>query len=63
MPRRDQPGKARKTFYFGAAVIAEILGEARRLDRNASWLIVYAWKLARAKIREIEPTRRDQTAP
>jgi uncharacterized small protein (TIGR04563 family) len=49
----------RMTFFPPPELLAEICGEARRLDRTVSWVMQQAWRLAREEIRKMPP----DTAP
>lgn len=43
----------KQSLYFPVEMCREVRAEAERLDRSVSWVIVQAWRLSRAKIREI----------
>lgn len=43
----------KQSLYFPVEMYHEVRQEAARLDRSVSWIIVQAWRIARAKIREI----------
>jgi uncharacterized small protein (TIGR04563 family) len=56
-------GKARRiSLYFPDDVAQEIDAEARRQDRSMSWLVVHAWRIARAQIAK-SPTAPVNTTP
>ena len=43
----------KQSLYFPVEMYHEVREEAARLDRSVSWVIVQAWKIAKAKIKEI----------
>ncbi len=45
--------KRKKSLYFPGDMLAEIEGEAARLDRSFSWLLQRAWIIARSEIKRI----------
>lgn len=49
-PKTD---KRKQSLYFPESVLAEIAGEAVRLDRSLSWVVQRAWKIARAEIKKM----------
>jgi uncharacterized small protein (TIGR04563 family) len=44
--------KVHQAIYFPAELLAEIKAEAARQDRSASWVLIMAWRIAKAKIAE-----------
>jgi len=57
----------KQSLYFPSEMYHEVREEAERLDRSVSWVIVQAWRLSKAKIREIpgvdEPEGSEPKAP
>jgi uncharacterized small protein (TIGR04563 family) len=45
--------RKKQSFYFPVGMLAEIVAEAKRLDRPISFIFQRAWKLARQAIREM----------
>jgi uncharacterized small protein (TIGR04563 family) len=43
----------KQSLYFPKDMYNEVREEAERLDRSVSWVIVQAWRLAKARIKEI----------
>lgn len=43
----------RRTFYFGAEMLAEMRAEAKRLDRPLSWVIQQAWAIAKDRFTKV----------
>lgn len=42
--------KIKKTLHIEGTVIDEMRAEAKRLDRQISWLVAHAWWLARSRV-------------
>lgn len=56
----------KQSLYFPKDMYNEVREEAERLDRSVSWVIVQAWRLSRAKIKEIpgvDEPKSDETSP
>ena len=43
----------KQSLYFPVDMYHEVREEAARLDRSVSWVVVQAWRLSKAKIKEI----------
>jgi len=43
----------KQSLYFPVDMYHEVREEAARLDRSVSWVVVQAWRVARAKIKEM----------
>jgi len=50
-PDKNDPRK--QYLYLDATVQAEVVAEARRIDRSRSWVIQRAWKIAREQIKKM----------
>lgn len=48
--------KRKQSLYFPEDMLAEIQGEAKRLDRSLSWIVQQAWARARAKLKAVPAT-------
>lgn len=48
--------KRKQSLYFPEDMLAEIQGEAQRLDRSLSWIVQQAWMRARAKLKAVPAT-------
>jgi len=48
-----QKDKRKQSLYFPDAVLADIKGEAARLDRSLSWVVQRAWRIARLEIKKL----------
>jgi uncharacterized small protein (TIGR04563 family) len=48
--------KRKQSLYFPEDMLAEIKGEAQRLDRSLSWIVQQAWARARAKLQAVPAT-------
>lgn len=45
--------KRKQSLYFSNEMLAEIEGEALRLDRSMSWVVQRAWRIARNSIQKL----------
>jgi uncharacterized small protein (TIGR04563 family) len=45
MPRKQ-------SLYFPQEMLEEIIQEADRMDRSVSWVVQFAWKVAREQIQK-----------
>ena len=45
--------KGKQSLYFPEEMLAEIVEEARRLDRSLSWVVQRAWKIAHSDIKKL----------
>ena len=50
----------KQSFYFPEEMLKEIQQEAKRLDRSLSWVVAYAWKLARGKVKQMSASDPDK---
>ena len=48
--------KRKQSLYFPEAMLAEMRGEAARLQRSLSWIVQRSWKVARGNVRKIPGT-------
>lgn len=42
--------KRKRSLYFPDTILREMQGEARRQERSLSWIVQYAWRLARNEL-------------
>ena len=50
----------KQSLYFPGEMLKEIQQEAKRLDRSLSWVVAYAWKVARGKIKKMSASDSDK---
>lgn len=42
--------KRKRSLYFPDNILREMQGEAKRQERSLSWIVQYAWRIARAEL-------------
>lgn len=42
--------KRKRSLYFPDNILREMQSEAKRQERSLSWIVQYAWRLARAEL-------------
>lgn len=42
--------KRKRSLYFPDNILREMQSEARRQERSLSWIVQYAWRIARAEL-------------
>jgi len=55
-PNESSPIARKRSIYIRQEMLDEIMAEASRLDRSASWLMARAWQIARRAIKDF-PTQ------
>jgi len=45
--------KRKKSIYIPDSLLEEMQHEARRQDRSLSWIIQYAWKIAKVELNRL----------
>jgi uncharacterized small protein (TIGR04563 family) len=42
--------KRKRSLYFPDTILREMQSEAKRQERSLSWIVQYAWRIARAEL-------------
>jgi uncharacterized small protein (TIGR04563 family) len=42
--------KRKRSLYFPDSILREMQNEAKRQERSLSWIVQYAWRIARAEL-------------
>ncbi len=42
--------KRKRSLYFPDTILREMQNEAKRQERSLSWIVQYAWRIARAEL-------------
>lgn len=42
--------KRKRSLYFPDSILREMQSEAKRQERSLSWIVQYAWRIARAEL-------------